>query len=287
MNRRIFLRGGTLGVGLAALSTLTFFKAKGEQMSEIRFDLGKNIVETAKHSGVPAFQTGNVDGLVSYSVANVPPQVTAVYTRPGYEIRWQQLFAFTLYADKKRSPDMFVESVTLQHRADFKSHAEAQAFVMQTFRQFKQGKWKRAFPEGVARLTGRSSLLDENGKVDGYASSPDPDYEMSPEDWQALMHLGAQWSWSGDGILASLDVSTTGAGTDGAPAYSMGLSFDIEKIQNEILQKNVEYENKQLAAQGVDIAARDKKTKEEREVRNKRLEENAIKRGDKVLPQSP
>ncbi|MFC4274049.1 hypothetical protein [Achromobacter aloeverae] len=286
MNRRVFLRKGALGAGLAALSTLTHFKAKGAQMSEIRFDLGRNIVETAKHSGVPAFQSSNVDGLVSYSVNDVPPQVTAVYTRPGYEIRWQQLFAFTLRADKKRSPDVFVESATLQHRADFKSHAEAQAFVMRTLEQFKQGKWKRAFPGDGARLTGRSSLLDENGKVDGHASSPDPYYEMSPEDWQALMYLGAQWYWSGDGILATLDVSTTGAKADGTPHYSVALDFDIEKIQQEILQRNVEYENRQQAGYGVDIAARDKKIREEQEARNRRLEENAIKRGDKVLPKS-
>ncbi|WP_454688737.1 hypothetical protein [Achromobacter aloeverae] len=287
MNRRIFLRGGTLALGLAAASAITYFKAKGEKMSEIRFDLGKNIVETAKQSGVPAFEHRNVNGYISYSVADVPPPVIAVYTRPGYEIRWDRLFAFTLYADKKRSPDIFVESVTLQHRADFKSHAEAQAFVVQTLKQFKQGKWKRAFPGGGVRLTGRSSILDENGKVYGYATRPDPDYEISPEDWLALMHLGTQWYWSGDGILASLEVSTTGKKRDGSPDYSLFLNFNIEKIFNETLAKNVEYENKQLAAQGVDIAARDRKTKAEQEARDKRLEENAIKRGDKVLPQSP
>jgi len=283
MHRRGFLRASTVSAGLLAVSALTYFKAKGAQMSDIRFDLGKNIVETARQSGVPAFTNRDVDGYISYSVNNIPPQVTALYTRPGYEIRWQQLFAFTLNTDRKRSADLAVDSASLQHRADFKSHADAQAFVVQTIAQFMQGRWKRAYPGDVARLTGRSSLLDEQGKIDGYAASPDPAYAMSLDDWKALMNTGAQWYWSGDGILAKLDVSTTGDNSDGSPAYQLAIDFDNEKVLDDVYEKDEQYKMKSMAENGVDTAKLMKENKEKQAARRKILEENAIKRGDKVL----
>ena len=283
MHRRHFLRAGTLSAGLFALSAITSFKAKGAQMSDIRFDLGKNIVETAKQSGVPAFTSNNVNGLIWYSINNIPPQAEALYTRPGYEIRWRNLFAFTLRADRKLSDDLLVQNVTLQHRADFKSHAEAQAFVEQTIAQFSQGRWKRAFPGDVARLTGRSSILDEQGKINSYAASPDPAYAISLEDWTELMRLGAQWYWSGDGILAKLDVSTTGEKRDGSPDYQLAIDFDIEKILDEALEKDEKYRMESLAKNGVDTAKLIKEDKEKQAARKKILEENALKRGDKVL----
>ncbi|OWT71421.1 MULTISPECIES: hypothetical protein [unclassified Achromobacter] len=283
MHRRRFLRTGTLTAGLMTVSALTYFKAKGAQMSDIRFDLGKNIVETAKQSGVPAFTSNDVNGFIWYSINDIPPQVEALYTRPGYEIRWRDLFAFTLRADRARSEDLLVQNVTLQHRADFKNHADAQAFVMQTIAQFKQGRWQRAFPGDVARLTGRSSLLDEQGKINGNAASPDPAYTMSLEDWTELMRLGAQWRWSGDGILAKLDASTVGKNPDGSPSYQLAIDFYIEKIWDDVLEKDQQYKMKSLAENGVDTAKLMKENKEQQAARRKILEENAIKRGDKVL----
>ncbi|WP_233233548.1 hypothetical protein [Bordetella sp. LUAb4] len=265
------------------MSAIAYFKAKGAQMSDIRFDLGKNIVETARQSGVPVFTSSNVNGYISYSVNDIPPQLTALYTRPGYEIQWRQLFAFTLYTDKKRFEDLLVESAVLQHRADFKSHAEAKAFVEQTIAQFTQGRWKRAYPGDVARLTGRSSILDEQGEINSYAASPDPAYAMSLEDWTELMRLGANWYWSGDGILAKLNASAIGTKRNGSPMYQLAIDFDIEKILDETLKKDEQYRMKSLAKNGVDTAKLMKENKEKQAARKKILEENAIKRGDKVL----
>ncbi|WP_233233547.1 hypothetical protein [Bordetella sp. LUAb4] len=252
-------------------------------MSDIRFDLGKNIVETAKQSGVPAFTSNDVNGLIWYSINDIPPQIEALYTRPGFEIQWRDLFAFTLRADRKRSEDLLVQNVTLQHRADFKNDADAQAFVMQTIAQFTQGRWKRAYPDDVARLTGRSSLLDERGKINSYAASPDPAYAMSLEDWTELMRLGANWRWSGDGILAKLAASAVGNNPDGSPSYQLSLDFYIEKIWYDALEKDQQYKMKSLAENGVDTAKLIKENKEKQAARKKILEENAIKRGDKVL----
>jgi len=283
MRRRSFLRTTTLGAGLLAVSGVTYFKAKSEQLSGIRFNLGNNIVETARQSGVPAFTSNDVNGLIWYSINNIPPQVEALYTRPGYEIRWRDLFAFTLRADRKRSEDLLVQNITLQHRADFNGHAEAQAFVMRTITQFAQGRWKRAFPGDVARLTGRSSFLDEKGQINSYAASPDPAYAMSLEDWTGLMRLGAQWYWSGDGILAKLDASAIGEKRDGSPMYQLSIDFYIEKIWDDVLEKDQQYKMKSLAENGVDTAKLIKENKEKQAARKKILEENAIKRGDKVL----
>ncbi|WP_156414290.1 hypothetical protein [Bordetella sp. N] len=253
-------------------------------MSEIRFDLGKNIVETAKQSGVPAFQNRDVNGTISYSVNDIPPVVTAIYTRPGYEIRVDNLFAFTLYADRNRSEQLLVDTVDLQPRARFKSHAEAQAFATKVIAQFKQGRWRRDYAGDPARLTGRSSILGEDGQLDGDAASPDPDYVIPPEDWKALIPMGLVWRWSGDGVRAKLHIWTSGSDwPDGSPSYSVYLDFEDAKAADEVAARNEAYDNEKLKAQGVDIAARDKKNQEEQEARNKILEQNAIKRGDKVL----
>lgn len=68
-------------------------------VSQIEINLGCNIVETARTSGVPKFGTRNVAGLVSYSVDNLPDDLTVMFARPGFEASFAPIFAVTLYAD--------------------------------------------------------------------------------------------------------------------------------------------------------------------------------------------
>ena len=56
----------TLLLGLAGVSIggLSYTKLGSQKLAEIQFDLGKNIVETAKASGVPRFQVSNTAGYI-------------------------------------------------------------------------------------------------------------------------------------------------------------------------------------------------------------------------------
>lgn len=283
MRRRQIL----LGAGALALAGIKY--SKGANMAEIRFELGKNIVATAKSSGVPGYATRDIQGYISYGVTDIPPEVVAVYTPAGFQIEWPNLFAFTLYADRARSPDLLVETASLQQRAAFRSHQDAQAFIEQTIAQFKRGKWRRYFFPEQARLSGRSSILDEGGNPDPYAAAPDPDYKIPPVDWAAMVGLGLQWRWLGDGVLATLSASTTGERADGSPDYSISLDFENEAVARDTAARNEADKLKSLDAKGGNATAQAQAAKSRQLEVNKRLEANAVKRGDRVLagPSAP
>lgn len=165
LHRRRFM----LAVLPIASSLLGCSKTAEEGMTEIRFDLGMDIVDTARASGVPTFQVSETAGLVDYSINGIPKDVTAHYMRPGYEISWRSIFAFTMYADRDISPNLLVETVALQFDSRaIGTHSEAQALAEQTVAQFRRGNWQRySDPELEVLLTGRSSLLDEHGSIGG------------------------------------------------------------------------------------------------------------------------
>jgi hypothetical protein len=115
-------------------------------MPEVKFDLGKNIRDTAQKSGAPSFSTRNVAGLISYEIANFPPDIPVHYIRPGYELAALPLFAITLYADEEHQNNLAVETAALQFSTDsIKSHESAKKFVEELNSQFHKGKWRRTF----------------------------------------------------------------------------------------------------------------------------------------------
>ena len=80
------LRVLLIGLALASAATLLFtgcHKTNEVTVREIKFDLGKNIVETAKASGVPSFESDDVNGSISYSVKAIRPDIPAFNPRNG------------------------------------------------------------------------------------------------------------------------------------------------------------------------------------------------------------
>ena len=259
----------------------------GQKLTEIKFDLGKNIIDTAKASGVPSFQVSETAGLIDYSVNGIPKDVLAYYTRPGYEINWRPIFAFTMYADRDISPNLSVETVSLQFdNRTIKTHAEAQALVEQTIAQFQRGKWQRySDPEWDVLLTGRSSLLDEHGKIASVPMTIDPAYKIPAEDWPAVAEAISIWRWVGDGVLASLRVSGS-VGSLGL-SYDISLDFDLLDVKLERDVENLAQKLKEGDAKGWNSTAQYEADKKNRAALNKRLIENAVKRGDAVVSPSP
>ena len=266
-----WLSGGLWGCG----------DSKGQQMQKISFELGKNIIDTASQSGVPSFQTRNVDGFVSYSVNNVPAQIPARYVRPGYEIEWAPLFAFTMYADKAEDPRLLVETVTLQAGDIGKTHEAVQTFVEQTLAQFNRGKWVRYTDANWHRLlTGRSSILDERGQLSEELVSIDPVYKIPSLEWPVLAKRGMIWRWTGEGVVAQLHVFNTSGEDDFS--YDIDLEFESQKVYEARLAKDVADRLKDGDSRGMKLTAKYEADKKARAEQLKRLEANAIKRGDAV-----
>lgn len=280
----LWLAGSATG-GLSGFAC--YAKLSSQKPAEIQFDLGKNIVGTAKASGVPSFQVSETAGLIDYSIDGIPKTVPARYVRSGYEISWSPIFAFTMYADRDISPNLLVETVSLQFdNRTIKTHAEAQAFVEQTIAQFQRGKWQRYFdPERDVLLTGRSSLLDEHGKIASVPMTIDPAYKIPAEDWPAVAEAIAIWRWVGDGVLASLRVSGS-VGSLGL-SYDISLDFDLLDVKLKRDAENLAQRLKEGDAKGWNSTAKHEADKVKRAALNKRLIENAIKRGDTVVSPSP
>ncbi|MBC7701641.1 hypothetical protein [Aquabacterium sp.] len=256
---------------------------QGQKMSEVKFELGKSIVETAKASGVPQFAVQDVAGWVSYGVDAIPREVSVRYVKTGYEVVWQPVFALSLSADRDVHPDLKVQKASLQLNIDDMNDARAQAFVESTILQFQKGKWQRyCNPEEETLLTGRSSLLDENGEIGGNLMAIDPSYKISKADWIKVVRQGPMWRWVGDGVLAELTVNNS-PGQDGKPAYRMTLEFQLLSVKLKRDAENLARELKEGDAKGWDSTARHEADKKARFEQLKRLEANAVKRGDVIV----
>jgi hypothetical protein len=132
---------------LLALGLAAGFHYKENKMLEIKFSLGKNIVETAKASGVPEYGVDNVNGSIQYSVRPLPTDIPVIYSRPGYEIRVNNAFSLALDADRRRTPNDLVYAASVRITSGrINSHGAGQAFVENLISQFSNGKWKRHIP---------------------------------------------------------------------------------------------------------------------------------------------
>jgi hypothetical protein len=271
-------------LAVVGLVFITYYAFGQQSMLTIKFDLGKNIVETAKASGVPKYSVGNTDGLIDYSINQLAPEVHVQYIRPGYEISVAPLFAFTMYADEERNDNLAVNDVTLQvFQQVFRSHEAARAFVQNILEQFKAGKWHRYISEFCPAVSGRSSLLDEKGALAEVGEcSPDPDYRLTDEEWLVLMDRSADYQWIGDGIIAQLSVrySNDSRGI----TYSIFLEFENYAHQQQRNAKALADDIEDGERRGWNTAAQvaAERTKIAAEI--KLLEENALKRGDSIVP---
>lgn len=275
----------TLITLLLATALATFYSLGQDEMLKIKFDLGRNIIETARTSGIPEYSVQNVNGSIFYSRNQLPPDMPALYTRPGYELEVAPLFSFTLYADEKKRNDLAVSSVTLQlSRKEFKSHDAGRAFVNQLIEQFQKGRWKRYVRDYCPAVTGRSTLLNETGTLDRTGGCPlDPNYQFTHDEWLYMMQSTQYYEWIGDGVIAKFSVDYSDD-EKGSVAYRMFLEFEEEAVQTVRLAKTMADTISSGEAKGWNTAARIATEKKDTETLNKLLEENALKRGDQVIP---
>lgn len=272
-------------LGICVLCTSALIYGLGaKNMPQVKFDIGRNILETARQSGAPRYTTGNVAGVVSYELVNLPPDIPAFYQRQGYEITASPLFALTLYANEESNDGLAVQTAALQFSKDAaKSHEAAQTFVADLIAQFRKGKWKRHIDELCPAVTGRSAFLNTAGKPERTGFCPlDPQYTLTSEDWIVLMGKTQNYQWTGDGVLATL---TIGYSDDiRGITYSIDLEFEDLETVNLREKRNLLRELAEGDAQGWNSTAIHSEEILERKALLKVLEENAQRRGDRIIP---
>lgn len=261
------------------------FTLREHDVTWISFDIGQNIVETAKKSGAPRFSTRNIAGYVSYALIDLPSDIPAHYSRPGYEIKAVPLFAFTLYSDKEQDDRLLVETAALQLDTDaLQSHQAAKTYVQNLIEQFHSGKWTRHIDDLCPAVTGRSSYLNEAGNPEQIETCPlDPDHRISDEDWVRLMRMTQTFEWLGDGILAKLTVGYSDDDIRGI-TYSIDLEFNNFEIMKRRRASNLARDLAHGDAQGWNSTVSERNSISALRSRINVLEENARKRGDTVLP---
>jgi len=250
-------------------------------MDEIKFDLGKNIHITAKESGAPRFGVESHWGLKIYELVDLAPDIVVRYAREGYEIEMKSLFSVTMYADAENNNDLALERVEFMYspRAG-KSHQQARALVDDLIRQFTKGQWKRRIRDTCPAVAGRSSYLNEHGKVDG--SCPlDPAFQIPMQDWLPLMAMTQRYEWLGDGVIAELIIHYR-EDTDGV-TYSIDVEFQDFAIENRRYAAQEASELAEGDKKGWNSTANHKKDLAKALLEVKRLEDNAVKRGDVLV----
>lgn len=255
---------------------------KENNMSDIKFSVGKNIVETAKATGIPKFGVSNIDGLIQYNAMQLPKEVKVIYDRQGYEIAARPVFSINFSADRARSPGDFVDTFIVKMETDeVHSHAAARAVIDALLFQFKKGMWTRYVSLECPAVTGRSVFLNINGDIDSDGCALDPEYKIADEDWLRLFADGQRFEWLGEGVLAQLMIGYRGRA--GSPKYDIRLVFEDYEVRKAVDHENEQQSRKEGDSKGWKTSekavANEKATRE----KNLILEANSLKRGDKVL----
>lgn len=274
------LIGACLAISALSLTYLT----QAKNMAEIRFDLGGNITETAKRSGVPEFSVRDVDGFISYSINNLNDQVQARFGRPGYELDVGPLFAFTMYANTENRNTLGVYIASLQFDSKVAtSHEDGQRFAESLIQRIGVKKWTRHIEDTCPAVTGRSSFLNAAGEIDlNSGCALDPAHRFTKEEWIKLMESGQEYRWHGDNVLLTLKISTSNDSR--GITYKFFMDFEDLAIKTKRDAQRQKRDLEEGDKKGWNSTQDYEKGMKERKETIKRLEANAIRRGDRVIP---
>jgi hypothetical protein len=250
---------------------------------DIKFELKKNIAETARRSGVPAYSMQNIDGLISYSVNDLAPDISAKYTQPGYEVGFSPLFAFTMYTDQTNQNNLGVENVTLQFSTrPFTSHDDGKRFAEQVIAQMNAKKWARYIAENCPAVTGRSAFINADGKLERLGVCPlDPVYTLTLEEWIHMMRLEQTYEWIGDGVLATFRIAYSEDSR--GITYKFFMEFDDFAVRERKNEQRLLLTLKQEDQNGWKSTEKLHQYEKSRRALIKVLEAKAIERGDRVV----
>lgn len=267
---------------LSSLGLAASFQIMENKMIKIEFALGKNIVETAKISGIPEYGVSNVDDYIEYSARPLPTTVPVIYTSPGYEITLVPAFSLVLSADRRRTPNDIVSGARIRMaNKHITTHGEGQLFVESLVEKFNKSKWKRHIPALCPAVTGRSSFLDATGNINSMGCPLDPKYKVKPDEWIKILKDGQNYEWIGDGVFASISVGYDDD-TRGT-TYNVVVEFEDYATKIQVDSENEARKQKEGDAKGWNTTAKAQRNLMIQAEIIEELEENAIKRGDSII----
>ena len=271
----------TAAVAAASLSIIFLLQAKN--MTEIKFELGRNIVETARESGLPKYSARDINGFITYSVNDLPADVSARFARPGYDVSFASLFALTMYASQDNKNNLAVDHVTLQFSTKpFTSHEDGKKFAERVIAQMNSKKWLRHIEELCPAVGGRSAFLNAAGELEQIEGCAlDPAYTLTREEWLHMMRLEQSYQWVGDGVLATLRIAYSEDRR--GITYNFYMDFDdlaLKKRKDALRLQRDLAEGDQKGWKSTEQYQQHTKSVEEL---IRVLEANARKRGDPVI----
>ncbi len=241
-----------------------------------------NIGETAKETGIASFAVDTVNGAIELSASGLPADLSLKYARAGYDIAVNPVFALSLNADRRRTPDDLVYLATVQVEGDaLKSHRAARAFVDDLLVQFKQGKWSRYIAPGCPAVSGRSSLLNAAGAIDTDGCSIDPAYVIADDDWKSIFTTRQTYEWIGNGVLARLTVGF--AENDQGLAYTIFVDFEDHATKAAMEYETEMRERQEGDAKGWNASVNAERARQANRTKVIMLEQNAVQRGDTLV----
>jgi hypothetical protein len=281
--RNIVLKDHLAGFTIFAVVSLMTGCVGRSHMKVAEFNLGTNIVATAKATGIPKFEVDNVNGAIEYSAASLPVELPLAFSRPGYNVTVKPAFALSLNADRRRTPDDIVFLASVQVETDgLKSHQSAKEFVNTLLGQFQRGRWSRYIASACPAVSGRSSLFNIAGELDSEGCSLDPTYEIPLADWRKIFRTRQPFEWLGDAVVAKLTVGYDE--DDRGINYTIFLDFEDHKTMAAIDAENELHARKEGDAKGWNTSANAEEALKSTAMKIKVLEANALKRGDRVIP---
>ncbi len=249
----------------------------------MKIDLGRNIVETARASGVPSFSARNIAGLVSYSVSFLPTDLPVTFTREGLEATFSPVFSVTMYADEEDKNNLAVTLMSLQlSTGSVIDHLTGQQFVSGMKQKFSSKKWARHIPELCPAVTGRSNFIQADGTIESFEACPlDPDFTIAAAEWRTLALKGLTYEWIGDGIICTVDVKATEDSR--GVTYRVTVEYKDKIVRARRDAKNLAEKLSDGDRQGWNSTAKHKKNLEIMTDIAKAAELAAVKRGDKIV----
>jgi hypothetical protein len=185
-------------------------------ITAVDYDMGADVDKWLDQLGESNFEALLGDdedaGSMVYAMKQfIPVEIPFTFTRKGLEVRWTNVFEFSVYASAEHSADRGIRKAVCKYGSLFDTHEQARALVQDTVRQFRRGSWQPALS------------ADDKDHID-----EDTAREMQAGEWLALMQRDKplRWRWQDDGVLAMLHASLYSGDLAAAkPSYSITLEF--------------------------------------------------------------
>jgi hypothetical protein len=185
-------------------------------ITAVDFDVGTDVDKWLDQLGESNFEVvysseEDADSIIYSMKQFVPTATPFTFARKGLEVRWTNVFDFSVYVAPEHSANRGIRKAVCKHNSMFDSDEQARTLVRDTVNQFRRGSWQ------AASNANDKDYIDE-----------DPSREITADEWLELMRPGTplRWRWQAEGVFAVLHASLFPDGISTTKrSYSITLEF--------------------------------------------------------------